>query len=220
MVAFATSIRGRRAPPRALRCATARRRRHFNGVFSQVSRRSRLSSSMVEQWTFNPLVQGSSPWGGTADESASFVRPAIAERCEKSSVEYPPAGSWPLGCCGACRRGHVEIVEVFAILARHRRNCHANHSPKERGGQQEHRRHRKPVFSPRGRCDRRCTAARTNRSWLRDTDASANSSAPGWRPSSSRNWRRWRMLSARWRSLRSRWPSSSSRSNTWCSATG
>ena len=31
----------------------------------EVLRRSRLSSSMVEQWTFNPLVQGSSPWGGT-----------------------------------------------------------------------------------------------------------------------------------------------------------
>ena len=29
------------------------------------SRRSRLSSSMVEQWTFNPLVLGSSPRGGT-----------------------------------------------------------------------------------------------------------------------------------------------------------
>ncbi len=27
--------------------------------------RSRASSSMVEQWTFNPLVQGSSPWGRT-----------------------------------------------------------------------------------------------------------------------------------------------------------
>ena len=35
------------------------------GVFSHVFNRSRPSSSMAEQWTFNPLVQGSSPWGGT-----------------------------------------------------------------------------------------------------------------------------------------------------------
>lgn len=32
----------------------------------QARRGPRPSSSMEEQWTFNPLVQGSSPWGGTA----------------------------------------------------------------------------------------------------------------------------------------------------------
>ena len=36
--------------------------------------RSRPSSSMEEQWTFNPLVQGSSPWGGTWSEAISGLR--------------------------------------------------------------------------------------------------------------------------------------------------
>ena len=35
------------------------------GIIPHASIRSRASSSMVEQWTFNPLVQGSSPWGRT-----------------------------------------------------------------------------------------------------------------------------------------------------------
>ena len=35
------------------------------GFSPSESRRSRLSSSMEEQWTFNPLVLGSSPRGGT-----------------------------------------------------------------------------------------------------------------------------------------------------------
>ena len=30
------------------------------------------SSSMVEQWTFNPLVRGSSPRGGTLTSSPKF----------------------------------------------------------------------------------------------------------------------------------------------------
>ena len=34
---------------------------------------ARPSSSMEEQWTFNPLVQGSSPWGGTWSERSSAV---------------------------------------------------------------------------------------------------------------------------------------------------
>ena len=63
---MARSIRGRRAH-RAVRWRIAIRRVRFNGVLSRESRRSRLSSSMVEQWTFNPLVQGSSPWGGTSN---------------------------------------------------------------------------------------------------------------------------------------------------------
>ena len=30
---------------------------------------------MAEQWTFNPLVQGSSPWGGTPPGTASTRKP-------------------------------------------------------------------------------------------------------------------------------------------------
>jgi hypothetical protein len=37
-------------------------------VFSQVFCRSRASSSMVEQRAFNPLVQGSKPWGRTTSK--------------------------------------------------------------------------------------------------------------------------------------------------------
>jgi hypothetical protein len=69
-----TPIGGRRARLRALRWPTAIRRGRFNGVFSRESRRSRLPSSMVEQWTFNPLVQGSSPWGGTTNALVRGVR--------------------------------------------------------------------------------------------------------------------------------------------------
>jgi hypothetical protein len=75
LVALDTSIGSRRARLRALRWPIAIRRRRFNGVFSRESRRSRLSSSMVEQWTFNPLVQGSSPWGGTSGPNARRSSP-------------------------------------------------------------------------------------------------------------------------------------------------
>ena len=69
--ASSTPIRGRRTRLQALRCRLATRRNRFNGVFSRESRRSRLSSSMVEQWTFNPLVLGSSPRGGTRSPSTT-----------------------------------------------------------------------------------------------------------------------------------------------------
>lgn len=35
---------------------------------------ARPSSSMAEQWTFNPMVQGSSPWGATAGKHVSSGR--------------------------------------------------------------------------------------------------------------------------------------------------
>ena len=56
----------------------------FNGVFSRESRRSRLPSSMEEQWTFNPLVQGSSPWGGTTRRGPLAV--PFPGLCQQKSV--------------------------------------------------------------------------------------------------------------------------------------
>ena len=52
-------------PHQALRLHLAAALCRRAGVFSRESRRSRASSSMVEQRAFNPLVQGSSPWGRT-----------------------------------------------------------------------------------------------------------------------------------------------------------
>ena len=57
-------LRGTARTARAARRGRGRASRE--GRWCVASARDRPSSSMEEQWTFNPLVQGSSPWGGTA----------------------------------------------------------------------------------------------------------------------------------------------------------
>ena len=109
-----TSIGGRRVRLRPLRWPIAIRRARFNGVFSRESRRSRLSSSMVEQWTFNPLVLGSSPRGGTNPPRFPAVeRPPVAVRGRR---------------CGG-RREPAAVVEHDHVRARRQRLEHARAPP-------------------------------------------------------------------------------------------
>ena len=48
-------------------------------------------SSMVEQWTFNPLVQGSSPWRPTAPKVHSPTAPKV--RPTAPTIAHPISGS-------------------------------------------------------------------------------------------------------------------------------
>ena len=111
-----TPIRGRHARLQGLRCRLATRRNRFNGVFSRESRRSRLSSSMVEQWTFNPLVLGSSPRGGT--RSPAFTdqsrEPTTAE---KQLLPTPRVMRMQRATSRSSRPGAVRRAILAAALA-------------------------------------------------------------------------------------------------------
>ncbi len=116
-------IRGRCDRLQALRCRRAVRRNRFNGVFSCESRRFRLSSSMVEQWTFNPLVLGSSPRGGTPRIVLWPRRPSscdgngLLELSDGTVTAVPdcPWGDALLTCHGARRPGDDQCSNQIEI---------------------------------------------------------------------------------------------------------
>ena len=108
--------------------STHNRHHRFNGVFSREARRSRLSSSMVEQWTFNPLVLGSSPRGGT---EGSARQAALLRRDDDShGISYvadctiavvPDGARRDLSLPGdqSGRPGSHEVADEVDVMARH-----------------------------------------------------------------------------------------------------
>ena len=67
----------------------------------------RPSSSMEEQWTFNPLVQGSSPWGGTCSEAllTHSTGPEVTNRVTNRIGPVVRAGGWAGHECNPRRNG-------------------------------------------------------------------------------------------------------------------
>ena len=70
--------------------------------------RARPSSSMEEQWTFNPLVQGSSPWGGTTRNQGVRCSGTLTHGGAHDAVptQGPSVARWSLvGDVDVMRRG-------------------------------------------------------------------------------------------------------------------
>ena len=73
----------------------------------------RPSSSMAEQWTFNPMVQGSSPWGATtilphglrSTPRKLFAPAAIGDEAAGPSAAVPRPSRWVLPSQPHAREG-------------------------------------------------------------------------------------------------------------------